>query len=327
MPFITDTVLSTIDFNPGMTLCDIFAGTGIVSKTFKELGFKVISNDLQYYSYLTAKHFIENSEDLEFRQLGFRPFVYLNSLDGKDGFIFNNYSPSGNNNKEHKRSYFTDYNGRKIDSMRIQIEEWKDKDYISDKEYTFLLASLIESSDKIANVTGIYEAYLKDFKPSALKNIILEPLDIVSGLEGKVYNEDANELIKKVSGDVLYLDPPYNGRRYNTNYHLLETIALYDSPELKGKTGVRVEPEKESLYVRKKTAEDALTDLISNANFNHIFLSYNDEGIIPFDDIEKVMSQFGEYKVFTTDYKRYKSNNSNKQRENVVESLHYLKKE
>jgi len=39
----------------------------------------------------------------------------------------------------------------------------------------------------------------------------------------KVYNEDSNKLIKKISGDILHLDPPYNSRQYGANYHLLNT--------------------------------------------------------------------------------------------------------
>ena len=36
------------------------------------------------------------------------------------------------------------------------------------------------------------------------------------------YNIDANELIKTIKGDLLYLDPPYNSRQYCDAYHLLE---------------------------------------------------------------------------------------------------------
>ncbi|WP_264080441.1 DNA adenine methylase [Fusobacterium pseudoperiodonticum] len=51
--------------------------------------------------------------------------------------------------------------------------------------------------------------------------------------KGKVYNEDVNSLIKKVKGDILCLDSPYNTRQYSTNYHLLETISKYDNPVIK----------------------------------------------------------------------------------------------
>ena len=52
-------------------------------------------------------------------------------------------------------------------------------------------------------------------------------------------NEYKIELIKEIEGDILYLDPPYNARQYGANYHLLNTIAKYDSFSTKGKTGLR----------------------------------------------------------------------------------------
>ena len=48
---------------------------------------------------------------------------------------------------------------------------------------------------------------------------------IINDQEHKVFNEDINEVVGKVKGDILYLDPPYNHRQYATNYHMLETIA------------------------------------------------------------------------------------------------------
>ena len=44
---------------------DVFAGTGIVGQTYKAKGCKVIANDIQYYSYVLNKHFIENSCELD----------------------------------------------------------------------------------------------------------------------------------------------------------------------------------------------------------------------------------------------------------------------
>lgn len=43
-------------------LCDIFAGTGAVGRHFKYLGFQIIANDIQYYSYALNKAYIEINE-------------------------------------------------------------------------------------------------------------------------------------------------------------------------------------------------------------------------------------------------------------------------
>ena len=36
--------------------------------------------------------------------------------------------------------------------------------------------------------------------------------------------------------DVAYFDPPYNGRQYCDNYHVLENLARWEKPPLFGKT-------------------------------------------------------------------------------------------
>lgn len=317
-----------------ITFCDIFAGTSSVGKYFKNKGYNIISNDIQYYSYVLAKHYIENNSEIKFEKLKnygiINPFEYLNNLKDYKGFIENNYTMEGTKNQVFKRQYFTDENAIKIDSIRQKIEDWNNNKLLTSNEYYYLLACLLESSDKVANTASVYEAFLKNVKKSAQKEIKFEPLQTLIYPEEKVYktyNEDANDLIKKISGDVLYLDPPYNTRKYDTNYHILETIALNDSPSIKGKTGVRVDISKRSRYCQKKEVEVAFEDLIKNSNFKFILLSYNDEGIIPINRIEEIMSKYGSYKRYEQQYRRFKSdNNKNYLKNSTIEYLHCLKK-
>ncbi len=143
----------------------------------------------------------------------------------------------------------------------------------------------------------------------------------------KVFNEDAEELIKKISGNILYLDPPYNNRQYATNYHVLETIAKYDNPELYGKTGLREYSSQKSKFSLKTEAFKALNSIISDADVDYIFLSYNNEGILSLNEIEYIMSQRGEYGLFTTQYNRFKADkteNRNHKANSVTEYLHYV---
>lgn len=316
-----------------ITLCDIFSGTGTVGKYFKNKGYNVISNDIQFYSYITAKHFIENNEEIKFENLekvGIEPFNYLNDLDGVEGFIYNNYSLAGTKGKEYERQYFSDENAKKIDAIRLKIEEWKNQNLIKENEYNFLIGSLIESADKVANTASVYEAFLKKLKASAQKPLELKPIDIVINKECKylkVYNCDCNELIKNIEGDILYMDPPYNTRKYDTNYHMLETIALYDNPEIKGKTGVRTETNKKSKYCVKKEASATFEDLIKNAKFKYILLSYNDEGIIPIEEIKRIMSKYGKYKCYGKKHKRFKADSKRDYiKDFTIEYIHCLEK-
>lgn len=313
-----------------IVFCDIFSGTGVVSKYFKRKGYNIIANDIEYFSYITVKHYIENNSELKFEKLGFNPFKYLNEQDGIKGFIYLNYSLDGTKGTEYERNYFSAKNAMKIDFMRTKIEEWKNNNLINEKEYSFLIASLIESADKVANTASVYEAFLKKLKVSASKDITLKEIDTViydGDKNYKVYNKDSNELINEISGDILYLDPPYNTRKYDTNYHMLETIALYDNPKIKGKTGIREEKTKKSKYCLKNEAIHALDDLIKKANFKYILLSYNDEGIIRIDQIKKIMSKYGKYKCYARKHKRYKSDkNRDYIKDFTIEYIHCLEK-
>ncbi|WP_308690479.1 DNA adenine methylase [uncultured Treponema sp.] len=302
------------------TFCDIFAGTGIVGRTFKTSVKKVISNDIEYYSYILNKNYIENHRPLENAE---NLVSELNELSlCVDGFIYKNYCLGGNG----ERQYFSDENGKKIDSIRIKIEEWKNTGKINKNMYYFLLASLLESADKVANTASVYGAYLKNLKKSAKKQMILESADFeLNDNEHEVFKSDANELITRISGDILYLDPPYNTRQYGANYHILNTIAEYKPFVPKGKTGLREYTR--SKYCSVSSVKEEFENLIKNANFKYIFLSYNNEGLMSVEDVRRIMRKYGRYDLAQTDYQRFKadSNRFNKAK-STVEYLHILEK-
>lgn len=334
LDFIEDTINDFVKpKDTKITLCDIFSGTGSVGKFFKRKGYNVISNDIQYYSYITAKHYIENNIELKFEKLkstGIEPFEFLNNIYGKEGFIFKNYSIEGTKGQEYERQYFSADNAKKIDAIRMKIEDWKNEEKITEAEYTYLIASLIESTDKVANTASVYEAFLKKLKTSASKPLELKPVELIITEEKrkyKVYNENSNDLIMRIEGDILYMDPPYNTRKYDTNYHILETITLYDEPEIKGKTGVRSEQTKRSKYCLKKEAINAFEELVKNAKFKYLLLSYNDEGIIPIEDIKRIMSKYGSYKCYKRKHKRFKADSKrNYLKDFTIEYIHCIEK-
>ena len=300
--------------------CDLFAGTGVVGRNFKKEVKKVISNDMEFYSYVLNKNYIENHEFLD-NEIYIKE---LNETNGEEGFIFNEYSENGKAN----RLYFSEHNGKKIDAIRTKIEFWKTEKKISSALYYFLLASLLESADKVANTASVYGAFLKKIKKTAQKELILEPAIFeINRHSHEVYNEDSNILIKKIKGDILYLDPPYNAREYGANYHLLNTIAKYDNFTPKGKTGLR--DYSKSAFCKKKEVEKSFDDLIKNANFKYIFLSYNNEGIMSSETIKKILSNYGKYDLLTTEYQRFradKKENRNHKASSTTEYLHILEK-
>ena len=249
-------------------------------------------------------------------------------MKGVKGFIYKNYCLGGTKNKKEERQYFSDENGMRCDSIRQKIEKWKKGKLISDDEYYFLIASLIESIDKYANTATVYGAFLKKLKKTAQNSLILKPAElIINDQEHQVFNEDINELASKIKGDILYLDPPYNHRQYATNYHMLETIAKYDNPKIHGKTGLREYQNQKSLYCSRTQTKKAFNDLILKAKAKYIFLSYNNEGLMTLSDIKEIMSLRGKYGHFTKEYNRFKadkSKNRNFTANKTVEYLHYV---
>lgn len=297
--------------------CDLFAGTNIVGLYFKDKVKQIISNDIEYYSYVIAKKYLSNN-------LNVCNYLIdeLNSLPGISGYIFNYYSENGFS----KRKYFSEENGKKIDSIRQKIEEWKINNEINEDCYYYLLTLLLEASDKVANTTSVYGAFLKEIKNSAKKPLILKDTEniIIQNQNNICYNKDSNELIKNIKGDILYIDTPYNHRQYGSNYHILNVISKYDfSIEPKGIVGLQ--DYNKSNYSYKTKVKETFDDLIKNANFKHIFISYNNEGILSIDDFQEILSKYGNLIIYKKDYKTYKADNKrNNKSKNVIEYLFYL---
>lgn len=293
-----------------LIFCDLFAGTGIVGRAFKSEVKKVISNDFEYYAYVLNRCYIKNAKNTSISLI-----EKLNNVEPQKGFIYQNYAK--------ERMYFSIHNSMKIDAIRVEIDKLCD---IDKDEFYFLLTSLLESADKVANTASIYGAYLKELKKSAQKELILKPAKVeITNQKNEVYNEDANLLIKKIEGDILYLDPPYNARQYGANYHLLNTIALYDDFIPKGKTGLR--EYNKSKYCFKTYVLNEFEELIKIANFKYIFLSYNNEGLMSLKQIKEIMSKYGSYNVYRKEYSRFKAdNNRTHKADKTYEFLHVLEK-
>lgn len=314
------------------SISDVFAGSGVVSREFKNLGYDVISNDLMYFSYVLLRGTVGINSKLEFKNLNIsNPIEHLNNLnlenmnlDLENCFIYQNFSPKGG------RMYFTVENALKIDLIRVQIENWYNDSLINEDEYFYLLTCLIEAVPFVSNITGVYGAYLKHWDKRALNNLELKNVDLsINNSVGQAFNEDSNKLIENIKTDLAYFDPPYNQRQYLPNYHVLETIAKYDSPKIKGVTGLRDYSEQKSDYCKKDSVFNAFEDLIKNTNSRHIILSYNTEGLLSHDEIISILEKYGkkntvDYKFI--DYKRYKNAQTNKNK-NLKEVLYFVEKE
>jgi adenine-specific DNA-methyltransferase len=319
--FIKDTICSVAGENLSQKIfCDLFAGTGIIGRTFKTSTKKIIANDFEYYSYVLNKNYIENHVDIPNKQDYIDELNELLLID--TGFVYRNYCLGGGSG----RQYFSDHNGKKIDTIRQCIEKWKKTGKINSNLYYVLLASLLESADKLANTASVYGAYLKHLKKSAQKELILEPAEFeINDNTHEVFNEDSIALIKRVEGDILYLDPPYNARQYGANYHMLNTIARYDEFVPSGKTGLR--EYQKSAWCCRSRVEKEFNNLLKNAKFKYVFLSYNNEGLMSLETIKKIISKYGRYDLARADYQRFKADrdeNRNHKAGKTEECVHIL---
>ena len=316
------------------TLIDIFTGTTNVAQFYKKKGYRLIANDFMTYSYVSQCAYIKNNQYPKFEklikaeQLKLRlelieskknPLAivlqYLNNLPGKEGFMFKHYAPGG----MHARQFFSNENAKKIDAVRDKIQKWKTQKLINKSEYYILLSSLIDAADFVANISGTYGAYLKIWRSMALKPFtMILPRLIESDIDHEIYQQDSNKLIRKIKGDILYIDPPYNTRQYAANFHILETLACWDNPKVNGKTGLRPYESQKSLYSKKAACKEAFADLIENADAKFILMSYSNEGIIPDEFICETLGKKGKVKVHKQDYRRFRTERDHEKRQYKV---------
>jgi adenine-specific DNA-methyltransferase len=132
----------------------------------------------------------------------------------------------------------------------------------------------------------------------------------------------------EIKSDIYYIDPPYNQRQYAPNYHILETIAKYDNPKIKGVTGLRPYENQKSKFCNAQKAIEELDNIAKNGHYKSLVLSYNSEGIMTSEKILEVFNKYGDVKLVEIKYPRFKSNNNGKSKlmKYVYEQLYILKR-
>ncbi|NBO22658.1 modification methylase [bacterium] len=301
--FIKTSILSSVASPENLTFCDIFSGTGIVGFSLAEHFHRVVSNDMEYYSFCINNALLDcaYTDNLKTKIDALNRLAEDQKNTGQQLVVKEYTEP---------RLFFTTDNARRIDVIRAEIDNMHAKEEISKPEYYFLIASLLVCCDKVANTTSVYGAFLKKFKASAEKKLILTPIHTRNcRINCTVFNQNAVD-VSFNSMDVVYLDPPYNHRQYGANYSPLNYIALYD-PNVKvmNKTGLMEGYNKSDFCKKtniKNTYNELLNKLVSN-NAKYIFISYNNEGILDSNDMQELLNKFGKVELKSIEYKKYKS--------------------
>lgn len=211
--------------------------------------------------------------------------------------------------------YFSVENAKKIGTIREEIDNIAD----NQQEKNNLICSLLYAVDKVANTVGHYDAFRKKMDSIKPVNLLVPNIDYSHNTNNKVYQEDANQLIKKIACDVLYIDPPYNSRQYSDAYHLLENLAEWKKPKVIG-IGKKMDRSHIKSNYCLKSATQAFSDLINNADCKHILFSYNNtqnskddrsNARIDDDDILHILNDKGKVDIFEREYKAFTTGRSN----------------
>lgn len=277
------------------TFLDLFGGVNSVALHFKRY-MPVITNDIMNFSYVLSRGMAVINTLPDFNTLNTNIAAldvldYLNDLPLNslvNGFIAHNYTLY-----DSEREYLSIENGQRVDTIRKAIEDWHQNSWIDEDGYYYLLASLICAISKVSNTKGSFASFLKEPDArSLLKLTLTHPVLIDNHVENKAYCLDAIELLPKVNADICYIDPPYAQQQYSSNYHLLETVCINDTPLIKGKTGVRqYEDGQKSKFSSKVYATQALYRLIDACQSPHIIISYTSRGIITAQEIRQALAQ------------------------------------
>lgn len=302
LPFITQVVSAECgNFN---TFADIFAGTGAVSSAYTD---KILyTNDILYSNYLCHLTWFSD-ESFDIKKIESYIECYNSELPFEENYMTENFSDT----------YFSRENCSKIGFIRENIEHEFKGEKINKRERAMLITSLLYGIDKIANTCGHYDAYRKGVEfPKSFTLYVPEPHTNLK--HNHCYNEDTNELVKSISADVVYIDPPYNSRQYCDAYHLIENIARWEKPKVFGVAKKMDRTALKSKYCTR-SAPAAFKDLIENLNAKYIVVSYNNmankgndrsNARISDTQILETLKEKGSVKTFSEQFKAFTTGKS-----------------
>ena len=321
---------------------DMFSGSGVVSRLARLMGFSVCSNDWEEYSrILGMSHLTLSQSDIP-RLFGSRDALKdllreINSLSvphEEDRYISLYYSPSSSDiamaDYRVERLFYTRENALRIDAIRSYIEQnYPPGSTGADLEIrNLLIGLLLGECSKHTNTSGVFKAFHKGFGghgQDALTRILKKielpwPVLPAHAAPARVFCQDANILAASgeiPEGGITYLDPPYNQHQYGSNYHMLNTIALWDkipAPMVLNEKGVLREKaairkdwvKTRSSYCYRSKAEEAFAGLMKSIRSDKILISYSNDGVIPFERMMDICDEKGKTGILSNEYTKYR---------------------
>lgn len=282
------------------TALDLFTGTTRVAQAFKRLGIATTAVDTARAAHVMAQCYVatDPEQDPDFREALADAIARLDALPGLPGYVAATFCT--------RARFFRPENGARIDAIRDAIEH----EYAGSPLWPTLLTSLLEAADRVDSTTGVQMAYLKQWAPRAERPLALRVPELLTG-SGTALRGEACALAGSAvlgSFDLAYLDPPYNQHRYDSNYHVWETLVAWDAPAHYGVACKRLdlrEPTGRSPFNSRKTMPDALASVVRDVRAEVVVLSYNDESWLTLDDLRDLCAARGHVEVLSFDSPRY----------------------
>jgi adenine-specific DNA-methyltransferase len=279
---------------------DLFSGTTRVAQAWKRLGIEMTAVDSARFAHVLARCYVATDPtapgDLPGRLAA--AVAHLDALPGRAGYVTATFC--------RQARYFQPGNGARIDAIRDAIEA----EYAGSDLWPVLMTSLVEAADRVDSTTGLQMAYLKQWAPRSHRPLALRVPELVAG-PGRAFRGDACELAgSPLVGDVdlAYLDPPYNQHRYDSNYHVWETLVAWDAPAHYGVARKRQDlrlPGSRSAFNGRRTMPEALSRVVTRVRADVIVLSYNNESWLSFDELRELCAARGHVEVLAFDSARY----------------------
>lgn len=303
LPFIRSVV--DAECRDVQVVADIFAGTGAVASAFADR--QLITNDILYSNYIC--HVAWFSPQAYSPAKIARLIAQLNALEPQqDNYMSDNFADT----------FFSARDCRRIGAIREEIEELYRRRRINRRERGMLILSLLYAMDKIAQTCGHYDAYRKGAAFDRPLELMIPTPPLHNDPGNRCFHIDANQLVRRIHADLVYIDPPYNSRQYCDTYHLLENVARWEKPEV---TGVARKMDRSGLKSAYCTisAAQAFADLISHTQARYILLSYNNMAAkgdgrsnakITDQDILRILGEKGEVRTFSASYKPFTTGKS-----------------
>ncbi len=281
------------------TFTDLFGGTGVVAHHFNDR-FRIQINDTLSGNFLAYQTFFAAE-----------PVNWPHIKEWIDGYNQLTDMPSENYYSRHFAGTFLSHqNMRKVGVIRDDIDALFAQGKINTRERAVLITSLLYAIDRIANTVGHYDAFRRSgdlAKPLVLR---LPQTQEAHNQGNQIFQQDANELVKSIRSDIVYIDPPYNSRQYGDAYHFLENVAVNAKPEVHGVARKMDRSHLKSGYCTQKAAAQ-FGQLIENIDAKYILVSYNNTGSkinsrsnakISDVQIMEILQKKGKVSVFEQDF-------------------------